>query len=96
MSDAGGILLIVGGALGVLATAFLLRRLLPAPGVFLLVAAFSVTLTAGALVVQDHVTTADWVVALIAMGLLGPLHVRVLLGPFGPSARPGTAARGPA
>lgn len=95
MSDAGGVILIVAGALGVLVTAFLLRRRLPAPAVFVLAAVFSVTLTGGALVVQDRVTTADWVVALTAMAVLGPAHVRVLLGPFGPSAGPGTAATEP-
>jgi hypothetical protein len=95
MSDGTGFVLIVSGALGILATAFLLRRRLPAPVVFVLAAGCSVALTAGALVVQDDTTTADWIVALTAMGLLGPAHVRVLLGPFGPSAGPGTAATEP-
>jgi hypothetical protein len=83
VSDSAGVLLIVAGAAGVLVGGFWLRTRLPAPVVFLLVAGFSVALTAGALVVQDRTTTADWIVALTAMGLLGPAHVRVLLGPFG-------------
>ena len=95
MSDTAGVVLIVVGAIGVAATAFLLRRRLPAVVVFVLVAGFSVAVAAGALVVQDHVTTTDWVVALVAVALLGPAHVRFLLGPFGPSAGPGTAAMEP-
>jgi hypothetical protein len=63
--------------------------------VFVLVGAFSVLVGAGALVVQEHVTTADWVVTLAALAVLGPAHVRFLLGPFGPSARPATAATEP-
>lgn len=92
MSDGAGVAMIVGGALGVLAVSFLLRRRLPAVVGLVLVGGFSVLVAAGALVVQDHTTTADWVVALTAMAVLTPVHMRVLLGPFGPSAGPGTAA----
>jgi len=49
----------------------------------------------GALAVQDHVTTADWIVTLAALALLGPAHARFLLGAFGPAAPPGTAATEP-
>jgi hypothetical protein len=83
VSDTTGIVLIVAGAAGVVVTGFWLRPRLPGPVVFALISGFSVVLTAGALVVQDHTTTADWIVALVAMALLGPVHVRVLLGPFG-------------
>jgi 4-hydroxybenzoate polyprenyltransferase len=83
VSDGAGIALIVVGAVGVLVTGFWLRKVLPGPPVFALLSAFSVVLTAGALAVQEHTTAADWAVALLAMALLGPLHVRVLLGPFG-------------
>jgi hypothetical protein len=95
MSDGAGVALIVGGTAGVAVTGFLLRRRLPGAVVFVLVAACSVALTAGALIVQDHTTTTDWVVAVAAMALLGPAHVRFLLGPFGRSAGPGTAATEP-
>jgi hypothetical protein len=96
VSDSAGVLLIVAGAAGVLVGGFWLRTRLPAPVVFVLVAGFSVALTAGALVVQDHTTAADWIVALVAMALLGPLHVRVLLGPFGRRANAGRGAPSPA
>jgi hypothetical protein len=95
MSDTAGVVVIVVGAAGVALTSFVLRRRLPSVVVFGLVSVFSVAVGIGALVVQDHVTTADWIVALTALAVLGPAHVRFLLGPFGPSAGPGTAATDP-
>ena len=83
MRDGAAIALIVVGAVAVVVTSFWLRKVLPGPAVFVLLSAFSVVLTAGALAVQERTTAADWTVALVAMAFLGPLHVRVLLGPFG-------------
>ncbi len=83
MGDGAGIALIVVGAAGVVVGGFWLRRMLHGPVVFAVISGSSVILTAGALVVQDHTTAADWIVAIAAMALLGPVHVRVLLGPFG-------------
>jgi len=95
MSDAAGVALIVAGFAGVLVVGFALRRRLPAAAGFVLLAVFSVAAGAGALVVQDHVGVADWIVTLTAMALLGPVHMRFLAGPFGPAAEPGTAAAEP-
>lgn len=95
MGDTGGIVLIVAGSAGVLLTAFVLRRRLPATLVYLLLAVSSVLVGAGSLVVQDHVTTADWIVTLAFLVTLGPVHVRFLMGAFGPDAPPGTAAAEP-
>jgi hypothetical protein len=92
MSDGAGIALIAAGVAGLALTAFVLRRRLPAAVVFALAAAFSVAWGAGALVVQDHTTTADWVVTLVAFGVLGPAHARFLLGPFGPGSGDATPA----
>jgi hypothetical protein len=96
MSDGAGIALIAGGVVGLGLTVLVLRRRLPAAAVFCLSAAFSVAWGAGALVVQDHTTTADWVVTLAAFGLLGPVHARFLLGPFGPRRGEGIPATEPA
>jgi hypothetical protein len=85
----------VAGGAGVLLTAFVLRRRLPPALVYAVLAAWSVVLGVGALVVQDHVSTADWIVTLAALAVLGPAHARFLLGAFGPSAPPGTAAADP-
>jgi len=95
MSNATGVALIVVGFGGLLLVGFVLRRRLPPAAGFVLLAAFSVAAGAGALVVQDHVTTADWIVTLTAAALLGPAHLRFLAGPFGPTAGPGTAAAEP-
>src|SRR2546429_579498 len=40
-------------------------------------------LAAGALLVQRHASAGDWVLAVGALALLMPVHIRVLLGPFG-------------
>jgi hypothetical protein len=95
MSDSAGVVLIVVGTAGVLSTAFVLRRRLPASVVYVLLGAWSMLVGVGALAVQDHVTTADWIVTLAALALLGPAHARFLLGAFGPAAPPGTAATEP-
>jgi len=96
MSDGAGIARIAAGVVGLALTVFLLRRRLPAAVVFVLAAGFSVSWGAGALVVQDHTTTTDWVVTLAAFALLGPAHARFLVGPFGPRSAPGTPATEPA
>ena len=95
MGDAGGVALIVAGSVGVAVGAFALRRRLPPVLEYVLLAACSVLVGAGALVVQDHVTTADWIVTLVLLAVLGPAHIRFLLGTFGPAAPPGTAAAEP-
>jgi len=91
VSDSVGVILIASGGVAVLVTAFLLRTVLPAVAVFALLAAGSVIVGAGALVVQDGVTAADRVVTLVALAVLGPAHVRVVLGPFGARRREASA-----
>ena len=49
-------------------------------------------LAAGALLVQPHASAADWVVAVGAMIVLAPTHIRIVLGPFGPLKKPGLLA----
>jgi hypothetical protein len=78
-----GVALIAAGGVGVLVTAFVLRTLLPSVAVAVLLAACSVAVGAGALGVQEHAGTADWVVTLGSLAVLGPAHVRIVLGPFG-------------
>jgi len=95
MSDGAGVAMIAAGAAGVALAAFVLRRRLPSAAVFVVIGVFSVVVGAGALIVQDHVTRADWIVTLSALAVLGPAHVRFLLGPFGAPAGPGAAATEP-
>jgi hypothetical protein len=92
MGDGAGVAMIVAGAAGLLVVAFGLRRMLASAVVFGLLAVLWVLVGAGALVVQSSTTTADWIVTLAAVATLGPLHLRFLLGPFGPAAGPTTAA----
>ena len=91
MSAGLGVALIVAGSMLVLAVAFVLRVRLPGRAVFALAAAASLALGAGALVVQSHVSAAEWILTLVAMFLLGPAHIRVVMGPFGRSHRSAAA-----
>ncbi|MDP9340983.1 MAG: hypothetical protein M3Q23_02505 [Actinomycetota bacterium] len=84
MSDGTGVALIAAGGLLVLAVAFVLRRRLPGRAVFGLAAAASLAIGAGSLLVQSNVSAAEWALTLAAMFLLGPAHIRVVMGPFGP------------
>jgi hypothetical protein len=86
MHDGVGIALIVAGAGIALATGFLLRTRAPAPAVAAILALSGLALGAGALLVQGHVSTTNWVVTLVALSFLVPAHVRVVLGPFGTGA----------
>ena len=92
MNEGTAVALIVVGGLGVLATAFVLRTRLPAVAVAVLLAASSVAVGAGALGVQEHAGTADWVVTLGSLAALGPAHVRIVFGPFGRRRGVGAAA----
>jgi len=94
VSDGVGVGLIVAGGLLALAVAFLLRTRLPGRAVFALGAAAGVAIGTGALLVQSHVSVAEWTLTLAAMFLLGPGHIRIVMGPFGPPGRaPRTASR---
>ena len=78
-----GVALIVGSsALGLL-TAFGLRTRLPGAVVTGILAAAGAGLGAGALLVQDGPSAADWWATLIGLAVLVPFHARVVLGPLG-------------
>ena len=78
-----GVALISSAAVLSLAVGFVLRRRTPPRVAIGLAALGGVGLAAGALLVQSRASVADWVVAVAAMALLWPLHIRVVLGPFG-------------
>jgi hypothetical protein len=81
-SRAGVALIVSGAGLGLL-SGFALRTRLPAPSVLVLLASAGTALAAGALLVQEEASTANWVVTLATMAILAPVHARVMLGPFG-------------
>ena len=93
MSTGAGVATIVGAsALGLL-TVFVLWRRLPAAAAFALTALWGVGVAVGGLLVQDDVGTASWVVAVVGLGVISPVHARLV---FGPPGRPHVVAAGPA
>ena len=90
-----GVALIVIGALSALGVGFGLRRRLPAAVGFGLAALCCVAVGTGALLVQSGVSAAEWVIVLVATGVLGPAHLRIVLGPFGRTDRTGGPKRVP-
>lgn len=93
MSTGAGVATIVGAsALGLL-TVFLLWRRLPAAAAFAVMAVCGVGLAVGGLLVQDDVGTPSWVVAVVALGVLTPVHARLV---FGQPGRAQMVAAGPA
>ena len=94
MSTGAGVATIFGAsALGLL-TVFALWRRLPAAAAFAVIAACGVGVAVGGLLVQDDVWTASWVVAVVVLGVLAPVHARLVFGP--PGRAHVVAARPPA
>lgn len=80
MHPEAGIGLIVGGvSLALLVVLALWRRIAP-PLAFGLLAATGVAVGAGALLVQEHVGAGDWVITIGALGVLTPIHMRLVFG----------------
>ena len=83
MSTGAGVATIVGAsALGLL-TVFVLWHRVPPAAALAVIAACGVGLAVGGLLVQDDVGTASWVVAIVALGVLAPVHARLVFGPPG-------------
>jgi len=87
-----GIALICAASALLLGVALGLRPRAPAAVGLLLSGLGGAALAAGALLVQPHASAADWVVAVGAMIVLAPTHIRIVLGPFGPLKKPGLLA----
>lgn len=81
-----GIGLIVAGGLLAILTAFVLWRRLPMGAAFGVLAASGAIVGTGALLVQDEAGGAEWAITLFALGVLAPMHARLLFG------RPGHAS----
>ena len=88
MTDTVGVVTIVVGAALALFTAFVLwRRVAAFAGVACAIGAGAM-MGAGALLVQAAPSTADWVFTLAVLGVLTPLHARLLFGPAGGPREP--------
>lgn len=93
MSTGAGVVTIAcASALGLL-TVFVLWRRVPAAATYALMASCGVGVAVGGLLVQDDVGTASWVVAVVALGVVTPVHARLV---FGPPGRAHVVAAGPA
>jgi 4-hydroxybenzoate polyprenyltransferase len=88
-----GVATIVGASALGLVTVFVLWRRMPAAAAYVLMASCGVGVAVGGLLVQDDVGTASWVVAVVALGVVAPVHARLV---FGPPGRAHVVAAGPA
>ncbi len=80
MNDGAGVTLIaVGSVLGLLTSFVTWRRLPGLVGVALL-AVSGAAIGAGALLVQDRAGPGDWALTLFVLGVLTPLHGRLVFG----------------
>jgi hypothetical protein len=86
VNDGAGVTLIVAGSVLGVITLFVLWRRLPVPAAFVLLAASGAAIGAGALLVQQGAGPGDWALTLTVLGLLTPLHGRLV---FGRPGRPG-------
>jgi len=92
VSTGAGVVTIAGAsALGLL-TVFVLWRRVPAGAAFALMASCGVGVAVGGLLVQDQVGTVSWVVAVVVLGVITPVHARLV---FGPPGRAHVVAAGP-
>jgi hypothetical protein len=92
VSTGAGIATIAGASVLGMLTVFVLWRRLPPVAALAVIAACGVGLAVGGLLVQDDVGKASWVVAIVALGVLAPVHARLV---FGPPGRPHVVAAGP-
>ena len=82
----------VASACGLVTVFFLWRRLPPVTALALM-AVCGMAIGAGGLLVQEDVGPASWAVALVVLGVVAPVHARLV---FGPSGRGDVVAEGPA
>jgi len=73
----------VAAAVALLVT-FVLRTRLPAAVTIPLMVAASAALAWGGMLLHEGTSRFEVVLAVAAMAVMGPLHVRIVLGPYGP------------
>ena len=79
-----GTLVLAGSWLVAAATAFVLRTRAPGPVTLVLLAGAGVGLAWGGMLLREDPHPAEVGVAVAALAVLVPAHVRIVLGPFGP------------
>jgi hypothetical protein len=75
-----GVGLIVGASLLAGLVLVALWRRMPAAVAMLALAGLGAVMGAGALLVQDRASGAEWAIATIVIGVLTPIHARLVLG----------------
>src|SRR3990170_112325 len=85
MAVGAGIALMATGALCWLLVLVAAWHRLSAPSAFGLLVLCGVAIGAGGLLVQDEAGVASWVITLGLLGLLSPVHGRLVFGPPGPA-----------
>jgi len=85
--------LVLFGAVVALATSFALRTLLAAPAVVVLLVAAGAAIGWGGTLLQPDPSGLEATLAIAALAVLVPVHVRVVFGPFGHRGRNGPGAR---
>lgn len=83
MSVGGGTALIVGASALALLAVFRFWRLLPAAAAFGALGVCGALIAVGGLLVQDGPGAWDFVGAIAALGVLMPVHARLVFGPPG-------------
>lgn len=78
-----GVAVVLVAALVAAVTAFVLRPRLPAVLTVPLMTLSSATLAWGGMLLREDPAAAEVVLAVLAMAVLGPAHVRIVLGPYG-------------
>ncbi len=76
--------IVVASAAVGLVVAFVLRNLLPAAPVALALAACGAGIAWGGMLLRPDPPAGEVVAAVIGLAALVPVHVRIVLGPFGP------------
>lgn len=83
---------IVAASAAGLVLVFSLWHRVPAAAAYALAAVCGIAIAAGGLLVQDDVGAPSWVVAMVTLGVLAPVHARLVFGSPGPG---GVVAAGP-
>lgn len=85
MAPGVGVALIAAGALGCLLVLFTAWHRVPASLALGLLVLCGFAVGAGGLLVQQEAGMASWVITLGLLGVLSPLHGRLVFGPPGPA-----------
>lgn len=79
--------IVAGSATVAVVTGFVLRTRLPAGVVLVVLAAAGAGIGWEGILLQPDPSTVEVVLSVVGMAILVPVHVRIVIGRFGPAAR---------